>query len=103
MSGRISRSGRTSASSRVLFRSTLDQVDSRSVAFLHIDMNCAPPEVAALRYFWPRLTPGAFVLLDDYAYRGYEEQHLAMNALASELDVPICSLPTGQGLLIKPA
>ena len=82
---------------------TLDQVDSRSVAFLHIDMNCAPPEVAALRYFWPRLTPGAFVLLDDYAYRGYEEQHLAMNALASELDVPICSLPTGQGLLIKPA
>ena len=46
---------------------TLDQVDARAVAFLHIDMNCAPPEVAALRYFWPRLSPGAFVLLDDYA------------------------------------
>ena len=82
---------------------TLEQVDARAVAFLHIDMNCAPPEVAALRYFWPRLSPGAFVLLDDYAYRGYEEQRLAMNALASELGVPICALPTGQGLLIKPA
>jgi hypothetical protein len=82
---------------------TLDQVDARAVAFLHIDMNCAPPEVAALRYFWPLLSPGAFVLLDDYAYRGFEEQRLAMNALASELDVPICALPTGQGLLIKPA
>jgi hypothetical protein len=43
------------------------------------------------------------VLLDDYAYWGYEEQRLAMNALASELSVPICALPSGQGLLIKPA
>jgi Macrocin-O-methyltransferase (TylF) len=82
---------------------TLEQVDARAVAFLHIDMNCAPPEVAALRFFWPRLSPGAFVLLDDYAYRGHEEQRLAMNALASELGVSICALPTGQGLLIKPA
>jgi hypothetical protein len=82
---------------------TLEQVDARAVAFLHIDMNCAPPEVAALRFFWPRLSPGAIVLLDDYAYRGYEEQRLAMNALASELGVLICALPTGQGLLIKPA
>jgi hypothetical protein len=82
---------------------TLEQVDARAVAFLHIDMNCVPPEVAALRFFWPRLSPGAFVLLDDYAFRGYEEQRLAMNALASELDVAICALPTGQGLLIKPA
>lgn len=81
---------------------TLEQVDARAVAFLHIDMNCAPPEVAALRFFWPRLTPGAFVLLDDYAYRGYEEQRLAMNDFASEVGVPICALPTGQGLLIKP-
>jgi hypothetical protein len=81
---------------------TLEQVDARAVAFLHIDMNCAPPEVAALRFFWPRLSPGAFVLLDDYAFFGNEEQRLAMNALASELGAPICALPTGQGLLIKP-
>ncbi len=53
----------------------------RAVAFRHIDMNCAPPEVAALRFFWPRLSPGAFALRDDYAYREYEEQRLAMNAL----------------------
>jgi hypothetical protein len=82
---------------------TLDQVDAPAVAFLHIDMNCAPPEVAALRFFWPRLSPGALVLLDDYAYRGADEQRLAMDALAGELGVPICALPTGQGLLIKPA
>lgn len=82
---------------------TLDQVDARTVAFLHIDMNCAPPEVAALRFFWPRLADGAFVLLDDYAYRGFEPQRLAMDDLATELGASICALPTGQGLLIKPA
>jgi Macrocin-O-methyltransferase (TylF) len=82
---------------------TLDQVDADAVAFLHIDMNCAPPEVAALRHFWPRLSPGAFVLLDDYANRGRDEQRVAMDELASELGVKICALPTGQGLLIKPA
>ena len=37
------------------------------VAFLHIDMNCAYPERAALEYFWDRLAPGAMALFDDYA------------------------------------
>lgn len=82
---------------------TLEQVDAESVAFLHIDMNCSPPEVAALRYFWPRLSPGAFVLLDDYAQSGFDEQRHGMDAVAGELGVAICALPTGQGLLIKPA
>ncbi|AIU05668.1 methyltransferase [Mycolicibacterium smegmatis] len=81
---------------------TLAEVDAEAVAFLHIDMNCAPPEVATLRYFWPRLSPGAFVLLDDYANRGRDEQRVAMDEVASELGVQICTLPTGQGLLIKP-
>jgi len=82
---------------------TLDEVDATAVAYLHIDMNCAPPEVAALRHFWPRLTPGAFVLLDDYANRGRDEQRIAMDELARELGVQVCTLPTGQGLLMKPA
>lgn len=81
---------------------TLDQVDTSRVAYLHIDMNCAPPEVAALRHFWPLLTPGAFVLLDDYANRGRDEQRRAMDGVACELGVAICTLPTGQGLIIKP-
>ena len=82
---------------------TLDQVDARVVAFLHISMNSAAPEVGALRFFWPRLSPGAFVLVDESPFVGAEEKGVAMNALASELGVPICALPTGQGLLIKPA
>ncbi|MEO8123341.1 MAG: TylF/MycF/NovP-related O-methyltransferase [Burkholderiales bacterium] len=82
---------------------TLPQVESQRIAFLHIDMNCAPPEVAALDYFWDRLSPGAFVVLDDYAYKNFELQKAAMDELAERRNVAILSLPTGQGLLIKPA
>jgi hypothetical protein len=48
-------------------------------------MNCAAPEVDALCFFWPRLSPGAVVLLDDYAFLGADEQRLAMDGLASQL------------------
>lgn len=82
---------------------TLDAVDAERVAYLHLDMNCAPPEVAAFDHFWERLSPGAFVLLDDYAYKGFESQKHAMDAAAAAKRVAIASLPTGQGLLIKPA
>jgi hypothetical protein len=81
---------------------TLGQVTARQVAYLHLDMNCAPPEVAALTYFWERLVAGAPVLLDDYAYLGYTPQKLAMDDFAHAHGVAVCALPTGQGLLMKP-
>lgn len=81
---------------------TLDQVDTTRVAYLHLDMNCSPPEVAALNFFWDRLLPGAVVLLDDYGFMGHLHQKRAMDALAKEKHVMIASLPTGQGLLIRP-
>lgn len=81
---------------------SLDRAEAASVAYLHIDMNCAPPEVAALAHFWDRLVPGAVVLLDDYAYFGFHAQKEAMDRFAQTKGVDICSLPTGQGLLFKP-
>jgi hypothetical protein len=72
-----------------------------AVAFLHIDLNHPAPEVAGLEHFWPRLSDGALVLLDDYAYVGHAPQHAAMNAAAERLERSILTLPTGQGLLKK--
>ena len=79
----------------------LPKVNTTSVAFLHIDMNCAYPERAALEYFWERLSPGAFVLLDDYAYHGFENQADAIDTLGRSLGFSVLSLPTGQGLIVK--
>jgi hypothetical protein len=82
---------------------TLSSVDAQRICYLHLDMNCAPPEVAAFNYFWDRLVPGAFILLDDYAYQGFGAQKAAMDAAAGAKELRIASLPTGQGLLIKPS
>jgi SAM-dependent methyltransferase len=81
---------------------TLPQVRAEKIAYLHLDMNCSPPEVAAIQFFWKRLVPGAFVLLDDYGYYGYLSQKIAMDGFAQEKGIKILSLPTGQGFLVKP-
>jgi hypothetical protein len=60
------------------------------------------PEIAAIQFVWERLVPGAVVLLDDYAYYGYFSQKLAMDQFAREKGINIMSLPTGQGLVLKP-
>jgi hypothetical protein len=46
--------------------------------------------------------PGAFVLIDDYAFYGYVSEKIAMDRFAQEMGIKILSLPTGQGLLVKP-
>jgi hypothetical protein len=79
----------------------LPQLPFRRVAFLHIDMNCAYPEAAALEFFWERLCAGAVVLLDDYTYLGQQCQADALDAVAAKIGAHILALPTGQGLLVK--
>jgi Methyltransferase domain len=81
---------------------SLAQIDVGPVAFVHIDMNRPIPEEAALRHFWPRLNPGGVIVLDDYAYEGFEASHQSADRVAAELGFSILSLPTGQGLTIKP-
>ena len=72
------------------------------MSYLSIDMNIAAPEIAAIEHFWDKLVPGAPVVLDDYAWIGYEEQLHAWDAFAASKGVAIACLPTGQGLILKP-
>jgi O-methyltransferase len=80
---------------------TLTDVPIDRVSYLHLDMNIAVPEIAAIEFFWNKLVLGAIVLLDDYGWEHYEEQYNSMNAFADKQNVKIATLPTGQGLLIK--
>ena len=80
---------------------TLTEVLIDRVSYLHLDMNIAAPEVAAMEFFWDKLVTGAVVLLDDYGWQHYDEQYKAMNTFAAKHNVGIATLPTGQGLLVK--
>ena len=79
----------------------LPAIGARQVAFLHLDMNCAYPEAAALRHFWPYLSTGGVVLFDDYAYFGCVEQTKAIDEAVAALGAEILVLPTGQGLIVR--
>ncbi len=81
---------------------TLAKVDSQKIAYLHLDMNCAMPEVAALNYFWDKMVAGGMVLFDDYANANFKLSKIELDQAAAKLKVQILSLPTGQGLIIRP-
>ena len=81
---------------------SLHTVEINKVAYLSIDMNCVQPEVKALEYFWPKLSSGAIVILDDYGFSGHEAQKEGADNFAVTAGVRILTLPTGQGLIVKP-
>jgi len=78
-----------------------DSVDR--VAFLHVDLNHAPSEIAAVRHFWPRLVRGGVLVFDDYGFEGYEANRDAADALGRELGFLVLTSPTGQGIVVKTA
>jgi hypothetical protein len=80
---------------------SLAPVSIPHVCYLSLDMNCTIPEIEAASFFWDRIVPGGMILLDDYAYSGYEEQNRAFNAFAAEKSTQVLSFPTGQGLILK--
>ena len=83
-------------------RRRLPQVDAEKIAFLSLDMNTRDPEIAAAECFWDRLVSGAAIVLDDYGWRKHVEQKRAFDEFARKRGVQVLSLPTGQGLILKP-
>jgi O-methyltransferase len=81
---------------------TLSQVHINKVAYLSLDMNCALPELEAIEYFWPKLVPGGIIVLDDYGWATFENQKSVADNFAKSVGVKVLSLPTGQGIVIKP-
>ena len=70
------------------------------VAFLHLDMNAAAAEIAALDFLEPRLVNGAQILLDDFGRLENKEICPAMQSWFGKRNLPILELPTGQGLVV---
>ena len=72
------------------------------IAYLHIDLNQGPAEIAALEELFDRIVPGGIVILDDYEWSGYyRNQKLAEDPWFEARRYRVMPLPTGQGLVIK--
>lgn len=81
---------------------SLAEVSIERIAYLSIDLNSAAPEIASAEALWPKLAPGAIVVLDDYAFEGHEEQYEAWNAFCRARGLMVLTVPTGQGVILIP-
>ncbi len=74
----------------------------KKIAYLHIDLNQAPAEIAALDHLFERVVPGGIVILDDYEWSGiYRAQKIAEDAWFDKRGYRVMPLPTGQGIVFK--
>ena len=80
---------------------SINKVDIKKIAFLHLDMNSWMAEIGTLDVVWDLIPSGGVVLLDDYglySHRAQKEHEL--NWFAQKNILPL-ELPTGQGIVIK--
>jgi O-methyltransferase len=74
----------------------------QQIAYLHIDLNEAPAEIASLDYLFDRVVPSGMVILDDYEWAdAYRAQKLAEDPWFEARGYRVMPLPTGQGLVFK--
>lgn len=71
------------------------------IAYLHIDLNQAPAEIATLDALFERVVPGGMIILDDYEMLFYREQKFAEDTWFGARGYKVFPLPTSQGFVIK--
>ena len=86
---------------RGLLPGTIDEAQINKIAYLSIDLNNTKAEEESIHALWPKLSKGAFIVLDDYGWTACKDQRDMWNDFAASKGVMIVTLPTGQGLLVK--
>lgn len=80
---------------------SLDLVDFGSIGFCHTDLNNPEVEIKCLKKLWPKIELGGIILIDDYAYLGFETTYKTFNEFVSEKDITILTTAFGQGIILK--
>jgi hypothetical protein len=78
-----------------------DDIAHESFALVHIDVDLHDPTLASLDFFYPRLVPGAMLVLDDYGFATCPGVRAAVRTYFESRPETVLELPTGQGLVFK--
>jgi hypothetical protein len=80
----------------------LKNLHINKISFLHLDMNNGYAEIESIKFFFPKISIGGLILLDDYSYdEMFRDLKNCWDEYAKENNLSILTLPTGQGLIIK--
>lgn len=68
---------------------------------VHIDVDLYQPTLDSLNFFYPRLSPGGVIVMDDYGYENCPGAYRAANEFMEDKPEKIIHSPTGQGIVIR--
>ncbi len=84
-----------------LIPDTFIGLESAKIAFAHVDLDIYKSILDCLKFIWPRLTLGGFIVFDDYGFASCPGARVAVDEFfAGSACVPLC-LPTGQAVVFK--
>jgi len=77
------------------------EVENRQFRFVHIDVDLYQPTFDSLQFFYPRLSRGGVIVMDDYGFLTCPGARDAADQYMSDKPERILDLPTGQGVIIR--
>ncbi len=79
---------------------TLFGLTKETFSFVHLDLDIYKPVLESLTFFYPRLTKGGVIVVDDYGFEECQGALLAVEEFSAKTGVRHIPLPTGQAMFI---
>ena len=76
------------------------EVAGERFSLVHIDVDLYQPTLDSLRFFYPRMSPGGVIVLDDYGFTSCPGATRAVEEFMTGKPEHVLHLPTGQGVII---
>lgn len=77
------------------------EVEERTFAFVHIDVNLYQPTRDSLEFFYPRISPSGVIVLDDHGFTTCPGATRAAEEYLAKRPESIVQLTTGQAFVVK--
>lgn len=76
-------------------------VADRSFSVVHIDVDLYQPTLDAMEFFYPQMSTGGLILLDDYGFQDCPGARTAVDEYMADKPEKTVHVPTGQGFIVK--
>lgn len=77
------------------------EVEDRTFAFVHVDVDLHQPTLDSLKFFYPKLAPGGMFLCDDYGFTTCPGATEAIDSFLVDKQEKMIALDAGGGFFIK--
>ena len=83
-----------------LIPGTLEGMSGNVFSIVHIDLDIYSPILESLRFFYPKMSHGGVIVLDDYGSEECRGAYLAVEEFCGNLGRPPIVLSTGQAMIM---